>query len=727
MPPLRAWIFDVSVAEDGMDLWLLDADGCLHKARDLWSARFFVGENVSQAGEAIHRHAPACVTTLTEKFDLFTGMSRTVLEARVPPPAYAPLTRRLTEQGNTLFDADIPLVQAYHYDRAHFPLARCVFDVGEGQVRDWALEDDPWAVDMPLPPFRTVHLSLTGSETAGRLDPNQAVRGRLCLVHEGQTHELEGDHAQQLQNLAGRLKEWDPDILFTDWGDSHLIPRLEQLSQAHHIPLPWSRDPNQGCRGRAGKTFWSYGRAVYQMGSRPFIGRWHLDCQNSFFLKECGLEGLLDIARTTQMPVQTAARSTIGTALTSLQLSRARARNILIPMDKQQLEDFRSADALVTADKGGLVYEPKVGWFDRVAEFDFVSLYPTLMVRHNISPETVNCSCCPDNPVPEIGHHLCRRRRGLVPEVLEPLLAKRAALKTHARQNPAEGETLRRRAAAFKWVLVCCFGYLGYKNARFGKIESHECVTAWGRETLLRAKDALEQAGLDLLHANVDSLYVPLGKDTDLKLLRTSLETAAQCPIALEGVYRWIRFCPSRQDPHSGVPNRYFGAFESGELKTRGVALRRRDTPLLFKNLQNDLLERLAQAQDVAACRHLAEDLWQSVVEDYRDRLRHGGATAPELAVTVHLSRSPEDYVHDTLSALAARALAASGVTLHVGETLRYVVVSAQDRVKDWRVIPLPLLEELTYDPAYYQERLERAAGEILEGLSWNPPWGIPG
>ena len=43
-----------------------------------------------------------------------------------------------------------------------------------------------------------------------------------------------------------------------------------------------------------------------------------------------------------------------------------------------------------------------------------------------------------------------------------------------------------------KWLLVCCFGYTGYKNARFGKIEAHEAINAVARETLLVAKEIAE-------------------------------------------------------------------------------------------------------------------------------------------------------------------------------------------------------------------------------------------
>ena len=35
-----------------------------------------------------------------------------------------------------------------------------------------------------------------------------------------------------------------------------------------------------------------------------------------------------------------------------------------------------------------------------------------------------------------------------------------------------------------KWMLVTCFGYTGYKNAKFGRIEVHEGITGRSREIL---------------------------------------------------------------------------------------------------------------------------------------------------------------------------------------------------------------------------------------------------
>jgi DNA polymerase elongation subunit (family B) len=166
------------------------------------------------------------------------------------------------------------------------------------------------------------------------------------------------------------------------------------------------------------------------------------------------------------------------------------------------------------------------------------------------------------------------------------------------------------------------------------------------------------------------------------------------------------------------VPNRYFGAFQDGELKIRGLACRRHDTPKLIKAMQNELLGMLATAQDLAGCRALVPRL-QELVEGYRSRLSDGQVTADELAITFNLSKAPSEYVHDTLPALAAKQLEAAGVELHPGETLRYVMTAAKDKVKDWRTKPVALMDgPLEYDVEKYLELLERAADEIWDGLA---------
>jgi hypothetical protein len=105
-----------------------------------------------------------------------------------------------------------------------------------------------------------------------------------------------------------------------------------------------------------------------------------------------------------------------------------------------------------------------------------------------------------------------------------------------------------------KWLLVCCFGYTGYKNARFGKIEAHEAINALAREKLLVAKEAAEQRGFRVLHALVDSIYVQkaggweLGVGEKPKLEIQNSELAGRQPN--------FEFRVSSFDPQSKIDNR---------------------------------------------------------------------------------------------------------------------------------------------------------------------------
>ena len=96
-----------------------------------------------------------------------------------------------------------------------------------------------------------------------------------------------------------------------------------------------------------------------------------------------------------------------------------------------------------------------------------------------------------------------------MPRTLRPILQLRAALKARAKELPPEAaRPYKQRQTALKWMLVTCFGYLGYKNARFGRIEAHEAVTAYGRDKLLSAKETFEAAGFTVLHGLTDCLWV---------------------------------------------------------------------------------------------------------------------------------------------------------------------------------------------------------------------------
>jgi DNA polymerase, archaea type len=62
--------------------------------------------------------------------------------------------------------------------------------------------------------------------------------------------------------------------------------------------------------------------------------------------------------------------------------------------------------------------------------------------------------------------------------------------------------------SVLKWMLVTCFGYTGYRNAKFGQIQVHERITAISRELLMQIKELAEGMDFEVLHRIVDCLWV---------------------------------------------------------------------------------------------------------------------------------------------------------------------------------------------------------------------------
>jgi DNA polymerase-2 len=274
------------------------------------------------------------------------------------------------------------------------------------------------------------------------------------------------------------------------------------------------------------------------------------------------------------------------------------------------------------------------------------------------------------------------------------------------------------RQNALKWMLVTCFGYLGYKNARFGRIEAHEAVTAFGRDKLLAAKEICEAQGYRILHGLTDCVWIQQEGMTEeeLQALCQDVSSATGVKLALEGVYRWIAFLPSRQNRDRPVATRYFGVFADGKVKARGLICRRRDTPPFVRRAQEALLARLATAAGHADLERLKPEL-EEMAAGFRQRLQEGGINPQELVITRVLSQPLEDYRVDTPTALAMRQLHQAGVQVRPGEKVRYVHRERRGP-KEMRVQAAPFLEGLEgYDTTTYLELLERAVVEVMTGV----------
>ncbi|MDP3182809.1 MAG: DNA polymerase domain-containing protein [Desulfobaccales bacterium] len=391
------WLFDLYPLGERMVLWFITAQGKRLRVEDDFSYCLYLGGPRGQ-GRALARalEARGWVRRVygAQGRDLWEGKEISVLALELR--AYGHLGRLRAWLGAAageveVYNCDLDPAAYYLYSQQLWPCAWYDLEIKDGRLLNLSPREEPFALEFSLPPLTTLYLGLTRDA----LIPLGAGNG-VVLGWEGGELELEApDAAGLVAEVARVLKRLDPDLVLSDWGDEEIIPPLWRWSREHRVALPLDREPSPVPRKFAGgRSYFSYGRMIYQGQAAPFYGRWHVDRRNSFFFKETGLIGLVQSARLGQIPLQQAARASPGTLITSMQLARAVRENILIPWRKGQVEDFKSAGELLVIDKGGLVFMPPTGLHFKVAELDFASMYPTIMTIHNISPETVNCACC---------------------------------------------------------------------------------------------------------------------------------------------------------------------------------------------------------------------------------------------------------------------------------------------------------------------------------------------
>lgn len=670
----------------------------------------------------LSQHAPGVSLARTARRELFSPAPQIVLEATVDQAFQLPEVFRQAVRACPdleYYDADLPLSARYAARFDVFPLTHCRVRVdAQNQIETIESLESRWAIDPGLPPLRV--LTLTPD-----IDPFHASPTRLHIqaARREWTCALRPERSL-LVVLESLLRRYDPDLIVSDWGDTWLLPHLLELSQCFPGVLHLNRDADMAAQQKASRTYQAYGQVIHRGRQVHLHGRWHIDRRNAMMYHDHGLEGILEIARVSGLTVQVAARNSPGAGITAMEMITALRDKILVPYRRQQAETFKSAEDLIAADRGGLVAAPVVGLYEHVAEIDFVSMYPSIISKFNISPETMNGIGEDTFLVPGVHLTVSQEKPGLLPATISPLLNKRIAIKQQmAALDPRDCRypAYRDRAVAIKWLLVVSFGYAGYRNAKFGRIEAHQGITAYAREVLLRAKEAAEKHGYDVLHMYVDCLWVQKAGHRQVADFQPLLETIAQVtglPVALDGIFQWVAFLPSRKSSRLGVANRYFGVFQNGEIKMRGIETRRHDTPPFIAQVQREILTRMAHV----TC---AKDFPQvlpalvALLKHKIHQLHAGHIPLEQLVLRQRLTRQPAAYQTPSPAAKAVRQLAESGKAVEPGQYVQFVFSRGAAGVTAWD--GNGTIDRRIIDYQRYERLLIKAAETVFQPMRVSP------
>ena len=361
---------------------------------------------------------------------------------------------------------------------------------------------------------------------------------------------------------------------------------------------------------------------------------------------------------------------------------------------------------------------------------------PSIMIKHNISPETV-VSIEDEREgyeIPEIGVKVLKTP-GLIPQALQPMRDKRLALKqllkTIDKTDPRY-HSLRHRykvlalatdrksvTDALKWIDVVCYGRLGFANATFGRLNAHETVSYLSRKNTMRARSIAASMGFEPKHVYVDSIFVSkVGATTeDFQAVADKIAEQTGLPMDFDGkIYPWFAFLATRENPNISVANRFYGLLSNGDHKIRGIALRPSDSPKFVANIQRSVLEILAKETDPTKLPNLLPEILE-MVDAQLGSLKKRDIPLEQLLVTQTLSRDLSKY--SAMSALfcAAQQLDIQGKAVRRGQIIRFIYVARGPGVYAW---DLPNeLDPRAMDVLQYRELAFRAVLEVLQPLGY--------
>lgn len=166
---------------------------------------------------------------------------------------------------------------------------------------------------------------------------------------------------------------------------------------------------------------------------------------------------------------------------------------------------------------GGYVKEPVQGLHENICYFDFRSLYPSIIVAKNISPETL----CKDGDeetchiAPEFGYKFKKEPTGFIPTVTAQILNERIKIKSMMKEStdPEVRQILNFRQEALKTLISTIYGLYNHPQYRWYCVEASEAITAWGKDFLIKTMEKAENHGLKPVYADTDGFFVIIPKE----------------------------------------------------------------------------------------------------------------------------------------------------------------------------------------------------------------------
>ena len=311
---------------------------------------------------------------------------------------------------------------------------------------------------------------------------------------------------------------------------------------------------------------------------------------------------------------------------------------------------------------GGLVLKPKKGLIENIAVIDYKSMYPSIMIKYNISPETIIST--PEGDVlffEEVGYGVRRDVDGLFPTILRDLVQKRDNIRKMMKDVDPKSSVykiLDARQRVLKILANTMYGYMGWLGARWYSYEGASIVTYLGRRTITLSIDKANSIGLEVVYGDTDSLFVKNDEDK-VKVLLNWISEELGLEAKIDKIYKRILFTEAKK--------RYAGLTIDGALEIVGLEYVRRDWCDYAREAQHTIVQMVLEGA--------SKDKILDVFRDYVRNLRRKNVDVRKLIIWEQITKAIEEYKVNAPHVEVARRLMQDGWRVKRGVFIGYIIL----------------------------------------------------
>ncbi|MEM5812639.1 MAG: DNA-directed DNA polymerase, partial [Candidatus Aenigmatarchaeota archaeon] len=442
------------------------------------------------------------------------------------------------------------------------------------------------------------------------------------------------------------------------------------------------------------------------------------DSELTLMLAEELLPQITELCRITGQTLFDTSRMSYSQLVEWLYMREAYKLGELFP-NRPKYDEVRKR-RLYPAYTGGYVHMPKEGIHDNIALFDFHSLYPSITITHNVSPETLDCICCGGKPesedkrnvVPEDGHWYCSEHEGFIPKILKGLMERRNEIKKEMKKLRPSSEKyklLDHRQHGLKILANASYGYYAYPGSRWYSRVCAQSITAWGRFYIKQVIELANKMGYEVIYGDTDSLFLKVKSKSEAERFLEKANESLPGVMELEfrDLYQSGIFVSAKTG--KAAKKRYALIDYKGNITIRGFEKVRRDWSNIAKETQERVL--LAVLRD-----HSPEKAAQ-IVRNTIDDISSGKIEMEDLVIYSQITRPLSQYQQLGPHVLAAKKAQERGRPVGEGTTIAFIITKGTGSISERAE---PAEDAKNYDPEYYiKNQVIPAALRVLSGLGY--------